>query len=50
MKTNRIWMPTVLALAVSLAWADEDEYEGPPIVAKPAVPMLPALGSYSQAG
>jgi len=48
MKSNRIWMPAVLALAVSLAWADEDEYEEVPIVPKPAVPELPALGSYSK--
>lgn len=50
MRHSRMWVPVTLALAVSLAWADEDEYEEPPIVAKPAVPKLPALGSYSQAG
>lgn len=41
-------MPAVLALAVSLAWADEDEYEEVPTVPKPAVPELPALGGYSK--
>ena len=50
MRHSRMWVPAALALAVSLAWADEDDYEEPPIVAKPAVPKLPALGSYSQAG
>jgi hypothetical protein len=50
MKLNRMWMPAMLAMAASTAWADEVEelWPLPTPTLKPAAPLLPSLGSYSK--